>query len=257
MKSLFVCLLLLFISVSLNSEQLFKMNNGTTLEGIVVEETDSTCKLSTEHGILKLSNSEIAERIDLYVEIKMQNGDEFTGIVVEENDSILKLKEDGEEPVTLKKSDIVSREILPDLLSPIITLPSKKFAKRHNSSFLFPFGKPSFYKPKYIFLGGSLGWPCLINVFAGVDFYKFQLRGSLGFFSAQLHLNYYIIQNDKFKWALGPGVGGIIISPGNSVYYILSTNIRWYDFIFEVGAFKFDREREVYPFPYFQIGFSL
>ncbi len=257
MKSLFVFLLLLFISVSLNSEQLFKMKNGTTLEGIVVEETDSTCALSTVDGTFKLHKSEISERIDLYLEIEMQNGDEFTGIVVEENDTTLQLKEEGEEPITLKKSDIISREILPDLLSPIITLPSKKFAKRHNSSFLFPFGKPSFNKPEYIFGGASLGWPCLTNLFAGVDFYKFQLRGSLGFFSAQLHLNYYMIYKQNFKWALGPGIGTIWVAMESNQYYILSSNIRWHYFFFEIGAFKFDHEREVYPFPYFQIGFSL
>ncbi len=259
MKILIILLSFVAFSLALRSEQVLKTINGASLEGVVVEETDSTFTLSTKDGIFKLNKSEISERIDLYVEIILQNKEEYIGIVQDENDTSLKLKEDGEEPITIKKSEIVSREILPDFLCPIITLPSKNFTRRRGSIFspFYFFGKPAFLNNKNVFAGASIGWPCVMNLFLGADFYNFQLRGSFGLLSAQLHLNYYLIYKDNFKWALGPGIGTIMISPVGNAYYILSTNIRWYHLFFEVGAFKFDHTREIYPFPYFQIGYIL
>ncbi len=259
MKIFIILLTFVAFSAALMSEQLFKMKTGAALEGIVIEETDSICVLKTEDGLFRLNKSEISERIDLFVEIVLQNETEYTGIVKEENDTDLKLEGDDGQIIDITKSEILSREILPDISSSLIFLPTKNFTKRRGSIFspYYFFGKPAFLNNKNVFAGGSIGWPCLMNIFLGADFYNFQARGSFGLLSAQLHLNYYLIYKDNFKWALGPGVGSIIISPTNNAYYIFSTNIRWYSFFFEVGAYKFDGRREMPNMPYFQIGILL
>lgn len=255
MKYLILILSIFFVSEILYSEQLIELKNRTILEGIVIEDSDSVCVLKIGDQLHRLNKSDISERVDLYVELKMLNGEKYIGIVTAETDSILKFELDSGYEIEVNKSEISSRSILENFEGLLLVRPTKNAIKRYTNG-SFPFYTPNFLSSyKNVFIGATIGYPCLMNIVAGYDFYFLQMRGSFGFFSGQLHLNYYIINNDSFKWAIGPGVGSVYISPTKNVYYILSTNIRWHHLFFEVGAFKFDNTREISEIPYFQIGY--
>ena len=89
MKHLIVIILLARIVFSQSGEnQTFKLQDGTVIVGLVIEETETAFIIQTKYGSVTLNKDEL---VRTEYEIKLKTGETFSGIKLSETDIIIKL----------------------------------------------------------------------------------------------------------------------------------------------------------------------
>jgi hypothetical protein len=89
MKYLLVIILLTGLIFSQSGEnQSFKLQDGTIIVGLVIEETETTFIIQTKYGSVTLNKDEL---VRTEYEIKLKTGETFSGIKLSETDLVIKL----------------------------------------------------------------------------------------------------------------------------------------------------------------------
>ena len=89
MKNLLVIILLSGLVFSQSGEsQSFKLQDGTVIVGLIIEETETTFIIQTKYGSVTLNKDEL---VRTEYEIKLKTGETFSGIKLSETDMIIKL----------------------------------------------------------------------------------------------------------------------------------------------------------------------
>ena len=89
MKNLLVIILLAALIFSQSGEnQSFKLQDGTVIIGLVIEETETTFIIQTKYGSVTLNKDEL---VRTEYEIKLKTGETFSGIKLSETDIVIKL----------------------------------------------------------------------------------------------------------------------------------------------------------------------
>ena len=89
MKHLIVIILLANIVFSQSGEnQTFKLQDGTVIVGLVIEETETAFIIQTKYGSVTLNKDEL---VRTEYEIKLKTGETFSGIKLSETDIVIKL----------------------------------------------------------------------------------------------------------------------------------------------------------------------
>lgn len=90
MKNLLVIILLSGLIFSQSGENLtFKLQDGTVIVGLVIEETETTFIIQTKYGSVTLNKDEL---VRTEYEIKLNSGETFSGTKLSETDTSIQLK---------------------------------------------------------------------------------------------------------------------------------------------------------------------
>ena len=87
---------IIIIIISLNAifaqtdeNQSFKLKDGTTINGTVIEENDDTYTIQTKYGSVTVKKNELVQK---EYEINLKSGEIFSGMKLSETEKIIQLK---------------------------------------------------------------------------------------------------------------------------------------------------------------------